>query len=297
MGLLTHSIYEIWASFLIYSFCGWLMETVLVSYKEKKFVNRGFLNGPFCPIYGVGMIGISLVCSPFLGNYLVLFLLGMMTATTVEYLTAWLLELLFDATWWDYSQKKFNIKGRVCLSVSLFWGILAVLFISFVQPAVFSFLSRISTIYLEYFFYLSLLIFMTDVIFSVVAAAKLTTRIKAMFEQMPDFRDLMQVAREVDYFGLFDFKESTFSFRSFLSTIKDTTTELKENLTTLLPIERFKELTENYFDKIEKTIRTFTSNYSSGENRLIKAFPNIKFKKIRQYLSDLDKKDDKNEQK
>lgn len=120
----SFTFFELYAYFMIYSFLGWAMESTYVSINAKKWVNRGFINGPFCPIYGTGALLILLALKPVSDSILLLFLGGFVIATVVEYLIGLILEKLFHATWWDYSQKPFNIKGRVCLERSVEWGVL-----------------------------------------------------------------------------------------------------------------------------------------------------------------------------
>lgn len=127
--------------FFIYSFCGWLMETVLCSFQEKHFVNRGFLNGPICPIYGCGILLILIFLLPVRNTITnlviaipVIFVAGALLASIVEYATSWLMEKLFHARWWDYSHIRFNLNGRICLVISLAWGGLATAFVYLVQP-------------------------------------------------------------------------------------------------------------------------------------------------------------------
>lgn len=118
--------------FFLYSFLGWAQETVQCSIKERRFVNRGFLNGPICPIYGCGALLIFTfllpikrgIASPFLAVPLV-FLCGAVIASALEYVTSWVMEKLFHARWWDYSDKKWNINGRgsasYCRAMSRKW--------------------------------------------------------------------------------------------------------------------------------------------------------------------------------
>ena len=127
--------------FFIYSFLGWLMETILCSINERRFVNRGFLNGPICPIYGVGLSLIFIFLIPvrdrienIFVEVVVIFLCGTMLATIVEYLVSWLMEKLFHARWWDYSDYKYNINGRVALVISMAWGFLSVGVLYWAQP-------------------------------------------------------------------------------------------------------------------------------------------------------------------
>ena len=128
---------------MIYSFLGWAMESAYVSINAKKWVNRGFINGPFCPIYGTGALLILLALEPVSDSILLLFLGGFVIATVVEYLIGLILEKLFHATWWDYSQKPFNIKGRVCLERSVEWGVLTAFVMRVVQPVIADFVAAI----------------------------------------------------------------------------------------------------------------------------------------------------------
>ena len=108
--------------FLFYSFCGWVYESILVSILERRPVNRGFLNGPLCPIYGAGAVGAVVVLGQ-VHNPLVVFLLSMVGASILEYVTSWVMEALFHARWWDYSDYKFNLNGRICLLGAFVFGV------------------------------------------------------------------------------------------------------------------------------------------------------------------------------
>lgn len=115
--------------FFIYSFIGWLWETVYCSLKAKKFVYRGFLVGPYCPIYGFGVLSVLYFVEPFENNLLVLYVGSAVLVTILEYVTSYGLEKLFHASWWDYHDVPFNLNGRVALPVSLFWGLGCVLIV------------------------------------------------------------------------------------------------------------------------------------------------------------------------
>lgn len=122
--------------FFIYSFIGWLWETIYCSLKAGKFVYRGFLIGPYCPIYGFGILGVLYFVEPFQNNVVVLYVFATILVTTLEYFTSYLLEKLFHASWWDYRNVPLNINGRVAVPVSLFWGIACVLIVKVVNPLV-----------------------------------------------------------------------------------------------------------------------------------------------------------------
>ena len=129
--------------FTIYSFVGWTMETIYASKINKEFVNRGFLNGPFCPIYGFGAIlviqGSKLISTANLNYFtesIIIILFSIIITTIVEFITGYILEKIFNLKWWDYSGVAMNIKGYVCLKFSLLWGILAFVLMQIVHPIV-----------------------------------------------------------------------------------------------------------------------------------------------------------------
>lgn len=138
---------SIWISvilyFIIYSFLGWCCETVYCSILQKKFVNRGFLYGPLCPIYGCGALLVLYLLRDVRASILPLFLSGMVVTTILEYLTSVLLEKLFHMKWWDYSAMPFNINGRVCLLNSCEFGALSVFVVMVLHPAVTRLVGRI----------------------------------------------------------------------------------------------------------------------------------------------------------
>lgn len=122
--------------FIVYSVIGWVCEVAYCSIIEKKFVNRGFLMGPLCPVYGFGAILVIFLLKPFSGNVFYLFTMAVVVTSTLEYATGWALETIFRTKWWDYSQYRFNIHGRVCLLNSLIFGAMGVAGVLFVHPAV-----------------------------------------------------------------------------------------------------------------------------------------------------------------
>lgn len=128
--------YHIINWFFIYSFFGWVWETGYVSVKNGKYVNRGFINGPLCTIYGCGAVSVYLILKPVSDNLLFLFLGGIVVATTLEYVTAVLMESIFHTSWWDYSDQKFNFQGRICLGASIGWGFFSVALFKVLHPLV-----------------------------------------------------------------------------------------------------------------------------------------------------------------
>ena len=133
-----YNVYQLLMLFLIYSFLGWCVEVSFVAVTTGQVVNRGFLNGPVCPIYGVGMLGALLLLEPVSGNLVLLFFLGMLLCTLVELIGGWILEKAFHTRWWDYTDKPFNLGGYVCLSFSIMWGFAVTFAVRLIHPLIFS---------------------------------------------------------------------------------------------------------------------------------------------------------------
>lgn len=120
--------------FFIYSVAGWIMETVSISIMNKEFVNRGFLVGPVCPIYGYGVVFISILLGKYQNDIAIIFFMSIIICGILEYFTSYFMEKIFKARWWDYSNKKFNINGRICLENLILFGIASCIILYLVNP-------------------------------------------------------------------------------------------------------------------------------------------------------------------
>lgn len=129
--------------FLIYSIIGWVMEVIFTLFKDKTLVNRGFLIGPYCPIYGCGCVLIILLLKRYSNDFFVLFIMSMVVCSILEYLTSYIMEKLFKARWWDYSDRKFNINGRICLETMIPFGLLGCLLMYVINPFISGFISKV----------------------------------------------------------------------------------------------------------------------------------------------------------
>lgn len=118
----------------IYSVIGWICEVIFCKIVHGKWTNRGFLSGPYCPIYGFGALFIILLLKPFINNPLIIFILSILITTTLEYITSFSMEKIFNAKWWDYSNEPLNINGRVCIGTAIPFGILGLLLVYFIHP-------------------------------------------------------------------------------------------------------------------------------------------------------------------
>ena len=149
--------------FCIYSVLGWICETIFC-YILKEKGKRGFLKGPYCPIYGVGAVTICYSLIAFKENIILVFLLSATIAVVLEYFTGYVLETVFNKKWWDYSDREYNVKGRICLGNTMLFGIMGVLAIYFIHPVIVSIVENFGYIYITIVSLIIFTIFMYDTI-------------------------------------------------------------------------------------------------------------------------------------
>lgn len=162
--------------FFIYSFLGWIIEVIYTRVTEKKWINRGFLIGPICPIYGCGCILLLYILKKYENDVFVVFLGSIFICSVLEYYTSYFLEKIFNARWWDYSQFKFNINGRICLETMLPFGIAGTVVVCYINPVVFNLMYKIPEVFRIIVIIILLIIFIIDniVSFSVISKIKLS---------------------------------------------------------------------------------------------------------------------------
>ena len=191
--------------FFFYSAGGWLLESIYCSIGEKRIVNRGFLTGPLCPIYGTAALVMTiLIYNPFKDRPLIIFVLGIILCDIVEYFTSYIMEKLFSARWWDYTYEFLNIKGRICLKHTLYWGIISVAFVRVLHPAVENLYAKINGDYLIYILAAVLIVFTLDVINAVRKALdirkleiKLSTLQKTINDLYSNIKDSLGDSQKV----------------------------------------------------------------------------------------------------
>lgn len=174
------SLYEVAWMFFLYAFLGWCAEVAYAAVRRGKFVNRGFLNGPVCPIYGFGLVTVILLLSPLSEKLVLLFLGSVVLTSALEFLTGWVLEKLFHAKWWDYSDNKFNIKGYVCLEFSLVWGLAATFIVRIIHPLIAGLITSIPALAGHLLLYMFLAAILADLAATLVAIRHLQQRLQLL---------------------------------------------------------------------------------------------------------------------
>ncbi|HIZ56534.1 MAG TPA: putative ABC transporter permease [Firmicutes bacterium] len=268
--ILGFTIYQLFYYFMIYSILGWTMETILVSSKEKHFVNRGFLNGPLCPIYGFGMCLIIMVLTPYQDRLTDVFLGGMLLATALEYFTSWLLEKLFHTQWWNYDDHRFNLHGRVCLDISLAWGVLSLVIMKIVQPFVAALVDYIPYTYGKILAVALLVYLIGDMIVSVYSALKLANKLMSFEKIRADLQSAYEQSHLAETLG--DWKE-----RFADSRLSEVLNELTERS------KEWPERTGKNLKQFRVQLEEIKKRYHMGERlhvlggkRLTKAFPHLR---------------------
>ena len=164
--------------FIIYSFIGWCLEVTCKLFQYKRFINRGFLIGPLCTIYGYGVLAIVFLIGKDTSDILAVFLKAIFVCSILEYFTSYFMEKMFNAKWWDYSTKKFNLNGRICLDTMIPFGILGCLVVYIIHPFVISLVNLIPNTLLNVLASVIFILFIIDNVISFIVTFKIKNHIK-----------------------------------------------------------------------------------------------------------------------
>ena len=231
------------------------MESIFRSIMEKKIINTGFLKGPICPIYGIGAIIMFTFLQSLENNIVLLFLVSIIILTLWEYIVGVMLEKMFHTRYWDYSDHKFNIQGRICLSNSIYWGVLGVVFVKYIHPNIQNLIQKVDIKLLYFIVTILMVVFIVDMITSIV-------KIKNIKSTLEKIEELNKEIREK------------------IKEIKILPKEIQEK-EKLIAAEKLQKLVEELKKRRNRTIKHLYKNVY----RLKKAFPAIDTKEIREILN------------
>lgn len=276
--ILGVDLYHIFAWLFLYSIMGWIWESSYVSIKEKKLVNRGFVTGPVCTIYGVGAVSVYLILRPLDGNVAALYFGGVFVATLLEYMTAVIMETLFHTNWWDYSNKKFNLHGRICLGSSVAWGFFTLVMFEILQPFVEMIVGLVSEENGKDILTAVMLIYAMDFGFAMATAMQLAEKLRQMEQAMAEFTEKLQESRI--FTSASEVLESLEPYRKSLGqlNIRERMEKYQELMAEQIEKTGLPEQKEAIAAKL-KVVNEKMSNVvlKGGWNsrRLIKAYPNM----------------------
>ena len=242
---MPQNFYELVCIFIIYAFIGWCTEVAYAALNTGTFVNRGFLNGPYCPIYGCGVVVVVACLTPLKENLIVLFIGSFLLTSIIEFFTGLILEKVFHNKWWDYSDLPFNIKGYVCLKFSIYWGLACTFVMKVAHPIIYKFIKIIPFPLGVTLVSIIMVGFVVDVCITVATINNFNKRIKIMDELAVQIHKVSDEIGENIFEGVTSAMEKSEEFQK----------EHEELIT------KYKEIME------KRTI---------GAKRLVKAFPNMK---------------------
>ena len=232
-------IVVIYILFWLYSFLGWLMETTLVSLQSKKFINRGFFMGPYCPIYGTGGV-LLLVLSPYKDSPFLVFILSIVICSIIEYLTSYILEMIYKVRWWDYSNRMFNLNGRVCLFNSICFGLLGMLMVSYLNPV-----------------FLNLITSLSDTILTIIA---LIILIITLIDMSITFSIMFDIRKTI-----INLKEKTIT--SIFKKNQDNTEEVSKRVKNIL---KEKSIIHKHLSNAFSNLKVYKNNFFTKTEELLK---------------------------
>ena len=266
---MPRNFYELVWIFIIYAFIGWCTEVSYAALDRGIFVNRGFLNGPYCPIYGCGVVIVVAVLTPLKDNLLILFIGSFLLTSILEYITGYLLEKVFHNQWWDYSDKPFNIHGYVCLKFSIYWGLACTFIMDVLHPIIYKGITLMPHIVGMILICIIMTVFFVDCGITVATILKFNKRLKVMDEMAERIHKLSDEIGENIYENVTDIVEKSEEFQETHAELLDKLAETKDNLmeipgsakekivdTTGAAKEKIAETTGAAKDKIAETTGT-----------------------------------------
>lgn len=218
--------------FIVYSIFGWIIEVINELITCHRFVNRGFLIGPYCPIYGCGGVLITFLLSKYYNHPVTLFILAIVICSLLEYLTSYLMEKLFNLRWWDYSNKKYNINGRICAETMIPFGILGLVMIYLINPVLLKLFSFITFNTLHKVSLVIMIIFVLDCLISLFTLINIKSDIK-FYEK----DNTAEIASKIKDF-LFN---KNWSYRRILNAYPNIKLIVKENFNRIISKERYEQ--------------------------------------------------------
>lgn len=286
-------LYYVFYLFILYAVLGWMYESCLLSIQKKTLINRGFLTGPIIPIYGFGALFVYVNFWELREKYILVFLGGVILATLLEYVTSLIMELAFHTRWWDYSNLPLNIKGRICLPVSVFWGMLALFMLHILQPGVDFIIGIIPRGIGEIIGYIIMVIGLVDFGFAIAFTVKFDKILAKLLNLRQDITEFVGATRIYETGEELKGKFSNMRMLGVFAEVK----EMLENRINNVKLNTRISIAEIKIPKpeIELRMKEFLKRYQNikihkAHIRLLKAFPTMRISRKEVALGDLREK-------
>lgn len=282
-------IYFLILYFFTYGFLGWCTEVAYATVKEQRFVNRGFLNGPICPIYGVGVSVVVYFLMPFKENLILLYVLSTVLVTVLEGLTGYVMDKIFHHKWWDYTDQPLNIGGYVCLVFSLVWGGACVVIVRVIHPVIHKGLALIpQTAGLVVIILLEIAL-LVDLYVTAAGILKLNRQLEAMEKIAGELRELSDKLGETIHENVMETMEVTEEGRRKLEEgrqkLEEATEESRRKLEDAAAESRRK--LEEHREELRRKYEELAGQRSSVAKRLMRAFPKMESRRHKDILNEL----------
>lgn len=296
MKLFHQDLYYIFYLFLMYGMIGWIYESCLVSFQKKSLINRGFLTGPIIPIYGFGALFAYVSFWGIRDNLILAFLGGLFAATLLEYITSLIMELVFHTRWWDYSNFPLNLKGRVCLPVSLFWGALTLLMLHVLQPGVDYLVGIIPREIGEIIGYVIIPLVFIDFVLSIISSVKFDRVLAKLDGLRQDMTAYVGTTKLYETGEELLGKVSGLGMLGFFNEVKESLEMKISNVknSKIISIAEMKVKKPEIDLKMKEFLKRYQNiKMNRAHIRLLRAFPTMKVGKREGALSDLREKIDR----
>lgn len=277
--------------FFVYGFLGWCTEVAFAACKERKFVNRGFLNGPICPIYGIGVGIVVQFLTPYKENLVLLYIASVVMVTALEWVTGFILEKIFHNKWWDYSKMPLNLNGYVCLLFSLIWGVACVLIVDFIHPLIHKVLSWIPfPVGMTLIFVLSIVMFV-DLYVTASTILKMNKHLEKMKEIAADLHRISDELGESIYQEVVEVLERKDGWKL---KVQEASGDFKDKIQGASGgvKDKIQGVSDEAMEKIADLKKKYKEIGGKGtqiSKRLLKAFPRIESERYREAMEDLKK--------
>lgn len=276
-------LYFLFYNFFLYCFFGWIYESCLVSFKKRMFVNRGFLNGPLIPIYGFGATTVYMFLYSIQENAFLVFVCGALIASVLEYVTSYVMEKLFHAKWWDYTNYKYNLKGRICLLASFLWGLLSIFMTEVLQPFMNKLIHQIPRTFGETVAVVIFSLFLIDFTVTVVYTLEFDKKLVKLTKIRSEIADYIESTRFYETKEEMKERWEEFSIANLSDSFKE---QFELHISSFPNKEELEQKLKGLFSRYQKAAEL----KNIVQKRILRAFPTMKSLRSDRILEEIRKK-------